>query len=546
MQTSQRKDSGMYGSVVQPLLTDLYQITMCYGYWRSNKHNQNSVFELFFRKNPFKGEFTIFCGLRDVIVFLENFTITDEDVQYLKSVMPDAEPEFFHYMQSLDPKQMKIRAQKEGSVCFPRVPLITLEGPLALCQLVETTLLTLVNFASLVATNAVRYRLAAGDDKILLEFGLRRAQGPDGGLTASKYCYVGGFNATSNVLAGKMYGIPIKGTQAHSFVTSFSKISELKEQKTTLKSKNGAQECDLVDLTIKYLEDVKNVLEIPEIHEGELASFIAYACAFPENFLVLIDTYATLGSGIASFLAVALALDHIGYRATGVRIDSGDLAYQSHVVHDKMCLVADRLGVEWFKTGLTIVASNDLDEETLYSFRNQDHKINAFGIGTNLVTCLNQPALGCVYKIVEIEGRPCMKLAQEVGKMTFPGNKKVYRLQGSQGTAILDLISTEHEPKPEINQPVLCRDPFTATKRAYCKPSSIQELLVPVWDENGCVEPVQTLQEVREFVLESLKSLRADVKRKLNPTPYKVSLSNKLFDFMHDQWLQNAPIGQLD
>ena len=395
------------------------------------------------------------------------------------------------------------------------------------------------------ATNAVRFKLAAGEGKILLEFGLRRAQGPDGGLTASKYCYVGGFDATSNVLAGKMYGIPVKGTQAHSFVNSFTSLAELDNGKVTLKSVDGDKDINLLELSIKYIEEVKKILDIPETHEGELASFISYASSFPDAFLVLIDTYNTIGSGIANFLAVALALNQAGFKASGVRIDSGDLAYQSLVVYNLICLVSDRLDIAWLKS-VSIVASNDIDEETLYSFKDQDHRLTSFGIGTNLVTCLNQPALGCVYKIVEIDGKPCMKLAQEVSKLTFPGKKNVYRLYGAQGNAILDLISTDREPTPEVNKPVLCRDPFLATKRAFCSPAKIQEILTPVWGHEGCLITISSLKEVRQYVLDSLKTLRADLKRKLNPTPYKVSLTHELFEFLHEQWLQNAPIGQLD
>ena len=216
-----QKISMTQNSVVQPLLTDLYQITMAYAYWKAGRMNDNAVFDLFFRKSPFSGEFTIFAGLTECLIFLENFKYSAKDITYLRSILPtNVEDEFFTYLENLTPKDITVNALPEGTVAFPRVPLMRVEGPLIVAQLLETTLLTLINFASLVATNAARHRIAAGskNDIKLFEFGLRRAQGPDGGLSASKFAYVGGFDGTSNVLAGKLYDIPVKGTHAHAYV----------------------------------------------------------------------------------------------------------------------------------------------------------------------------------------------------------------------------------------------------------------------------------------------------------------------------------------
>jgi nicotinate phosphoribosyltransferase len=214
-------------NAVQPLLTDFYQISMVYAYWKSRK-NDHAVFDLFFRRAPFRGEFTLFAGLDECLKYIEDFRFSESDLHFLRETMPHAEPQFFDYLRAVNMRELKVYALREGSLAFPRVPLMRLEGPLPIVQLLETTLLVLINFASLVATNAARFRLAAGEDKTLLEFGLRRAQGPDGALSASKYCYVGGFDGTSNVLAGKIYGIPVRGTHAHSFVSAYADLTELK------------------------------------------------------------------------------------------------------------------------------------------------------------------------------------------------------------------------------------------------------------------------------------------------------------------------------
>ncbi|KAB5517215.1 hypothetical protein PHYPO_G00187150 [Pangasianodon hypophthalmus] len=213
---------------VPPLLTDLYQFTMAYAYWRAGRHNEHAVFELFFRDNPFDGGFSLFAGLSDCLKFLRDFRFTDEDVEYLRTVLPsDTHPEFFTYLKGLDSSTVSVSAVAEGTVVFARIPLLEVSGPLAVVQLLETSLLCLVNYASLVCTNAARFRLAAGPRRRLIEMGLRRAQGPDGGLTASRYTYIGGFDLTTNALAGRLFGIPVAGTIAHSYVTSFSSLEEV-------------------------------------------------------------------------------------------------------------------------------------------------------------------------------------------------------------------------------------------------------------------------------------------------------------------------------
>lgn len=284
---------------------------------------------------------------------------------------------------------------------FPRIPLLRVEGPVLKTQLLETTLLTLVNYASLVATNAARFRAATAPGKELLEFGLRRAQGPDGGLSASRYCYLGGFDGTSNVLAGKLYGIPIKGTHAHAYVNSYESMKDL-NQRDLVDSVSGESR-PFADLCLKYLNESAPILNIiaDETNKGELAAFVSYAIAFPTNFLALVDTYDVLKSGLPNFLAVARALHECNYTALGLRLDSGDLAYLSVEVRARFKLMADLFKIPYFAK-FTIVASNDINEETLVSLEKQNHAIDSFGIGTHLVTCQKQPALGCVYKLVEV------------------------------------------------------------------------------------------------------------------------------------------------
>lgn len=311
-------------------------------------------------------------------------------------------------MPFLKVKENFIEKQKEnarfslGSVVFPRLPLMRIEGPVLKTQLVETTLLALVNYASLVATNAARFRSATGADKTLLEFGLRRAQGPDGGLSASKYCYLGGFDGTSNVLAGKLYGIPIRGTHAHAFVNSYESLEDLSQR--DLVDRRTGERRPFTELCLKYLTELGPLLKIlpEETHRGELAAFISYAMAFPTNFLALVDTYDVLKSGLPNFLAVALALHDFNYQAVGLRLDSGDLSYLSLKVRAAFIEAAKKFQLSYMEH-FTIVASNDINEDTLVSLEKQGHSIDTFGIGTHLVTCQRQPALGCVYKLVEVK-----------------------------------------------------------------------------------------------------------------------------------------------
>ncbi|KAJ8437032.1 hypothetical protein Cgig2_010377 [Carnegiea gigantea] len=439
--------------MVTPLLTDLYQYTMAYAYWKAGKHHERAVFDLFFRRSPFGGEYTVFAGLEECIRFIANFKFTEEEINFIRDALPGTcEEGFLDYLRQVDCSEVEVYAIAEGSVVFPRVPLIRVEGPVAVAQLLETTLVNLVNYASLVATNAARHRIVAGKSKMLLEFGLRRAQGPDGGISASRYCYLGGFDATSNVAAGRLFGIPLKGTHSHAFVSSFMSPDEIVEK--SLCSADGSTTCqDFVGLVHTWLNKIQrtrlSIGSFGDTNLSELAAFTSYALAFPNNFLALVDTYDVLRSGIPNFCAVALALNDLRYKAIGVRLDSGDLAYLSCEARKFFQAIEKEFGVPDFGT-MSIAASNDLNEETLDHLKKQGHEVDAFGIGTYLVTCYAQAALGCVFKLVEINNQPRMKLSEDVSKVSIPCKKRCYRLYGKEGYALVDLMVGENEPAPKV------------------------------------------------------------------------------------------------
>ncbi|XP_050413034.2 nicotinate phosphoribosyltransferase [Patella vulgata] len=518
---------------------------MAYSYWKSGKQFDTAVFDLYFRKNPFHGEFTVFAGLEECIKFVQNFKFSDSDIEYLRSVLsPSIEEEFFVYLKNLTTDELTVYAIDEGEIVFPKVPLIMIEGPLPVVQLIETPLLNLVNYASLVATNAMRFRIAANPNTTLLEFGLRRAQGPDGGLSASRYCYMGGFDGSSNVLAGKMFGIPVRGTHAHAFITSYVSLEDISIR--TLTKKNSTEKVDFVDICLKWQSKLTSVIDFlaDQVQPGELAAFISYAQAFPDNLVALIDTYDVIRSGLPNFCTVAMALNECGYTPKGIRLDSGDLAYQSLHVRRIYTKVAKAFDVEWFKD-LIIVASNDINEDTIHSLNQQGHEINSFGIGTHLVTCQKQPALGCVFKLVEINKKARIKLSEDMEKVTIPGRKVAYRLYGCDGNALVDLINQQDEPPPSPRERTLCRHPFQESKRAYVSPASVQVLHKVYWKNGKIQQHLPTLKELRDKAMKSLQTIRQDHKRALNPTPYKVSVSSSLYTFIHQLWLDSAPIGEL-
>ncbi len=522
-------------NLVNPMLTDFYEITMAYAYWKAGVHETEAVFDLFFRRNPFRGEFAIYAGLEEKLRLFENFHFSDVHIAYLRAQMPQCDKTFFDWLKNVDCSRMKIYAFKEGTMSFPREPLMRVEGPIAVGQLLETSILTLTNYPSLMTTNSAKYRLAVGHNKGLIEFGLRRAQGPDGGVSASRYSYMGGFDGTSNVLAGYLFGVPIKGTHAHSYVQSFTGLDDLKDD--TLAGADGK----VVDF-VKMVLGIRTDLGLHYTNEGELAAFIVYAQAFPKDFLALVDTYDTLKSGVPNFICVALGLLRLGYKPIGVRLDSGDLSYLSKATRKMLSDFGSKTDPVLSKC--LILASNEINKDVLVSLKQQGYEIDSFGIGTHLVTCDDQPSMGCVYKLVEAKGIPRIKVSQELSKMTIPGKKEAYRLFGEDGYSLLDLMIKVGDEPPQPEKRVLCHHPFDHIKRVYVTPSKVLPLHHCVWDGSRIYREVP-LKESRTYVLDQLRSTREDHLRDINPTPYKVSVSEELYNYVYHLWAEESPVKEL-
>lgn len=500
-----------------PLATDLYQITMVHTYWTLGKHNEIVTFEMFFRKNPFGGEYTIFSGLSDVLEFLKDFRFTELDIQMLKSVV-DYEDEFYDFLRSLNCRELKVKAVREGETVFPNEPLIQVTGPLAMAQLIETHLLNFTGYASLVATKARRLKNLIPSCK-LVELGLRRAHGPDGGYIGTKHCYIGGCDATSNVQTGILEGIPVVGTHAHSYVQAFNSLERLDDFAMMRKDEyNG------VSSFKQFVLSEKERLGITGTNESELASFIALAQVSPNNFTALLDTYNCLKSGLPNFICVASALISLGYQPIGVRIDSGDLGYLSIEIHKTFQKYAK---FDSKFENCTIIASNDIDETVLESLIRNGHKINVFGVGTKLITGGSCSSLGMVYKMVENEGIPKMKFSEDSVKMTIPGKKSwIVRLFGRDDIAILDLMGTADQSIPKPNEIITCYHP-TQNKSIRVEPSRIGLLLIPVF-ENGEQQFIFDNEDSRKRCNQSQACIRDDMKRLTNPTPYKMSITTEL------------------
>jgi nicotinate phosphoribosyltransferase len=463
------------------LLTDLYQLTMAYGYWKGGVADTESVFHLTFRKNPFGSGFSIACGLQDAIGYLENFRFHDDDIEYLSTLRGNDEKPLFEkgFLDYLSDLRLKcdIDAIPEGTVVFPHEPLMRVQGPMLQCQLVETALLNIINFQTLIATKAARVCFAARGDQVL-EFGARRAQGADGALSASRAAYIGGCAATSNVLAGKHFGIPVKGTHAHSWVM---------------------------------------------LYGDELEAFKAYAKAMPNNCVFLVDTYNTL-DGVRNAAKVGTWLRTLGHKLAGIRLDSGDLAYLSIEARK----ILDDAGL--YQT--PIVASNDLDETVISSLKEQGATITVWGVGTRLVTGDEQPALGGVYKLSAVRDesgtwQSRIKISEQAIKTSNPGIQQVRRYIVNDEYAA-DAI---HDMATDLKDGCTIVDPFDATRRKQMDASTrYEDLLVPIFRGGECVYKAPSIHTMRDHARQSLDGFYSGIKRFVNPHIYPVGLEKSLHE----------------
>jgi nicotinate phosphoribosyltransferase len=487
--------SGLYGPSLS-LATDLYQLTMAYGYWKQGMQDRESVFHLYFRKPPFDGGYAICAGLAYAVDWLQHLRFSEDDITYLTSLQgskgtPMFDPKFLEYLRTLT-FDCDVDAIAEGTVVFANEPLMRIRGPLLQAQLVETALLTLINFHTLITTKAARIRDAAGADQVL-EFGLRRAQGLDGGLSASRAAYLGGADATSNVLAGQRFGIPVKGTHAHSWVMSFG---------------------------------------------DEQTAFSAYADAFPDDSVFLVDTYDTL-EGVRQAIKVAREMRANGHELGGIRLDSGDLAYLSREAR----ALLDEAGFPETR----IVASNDLDENLILSLKQQGAQINTWGIGTKLVTAHDQPALGGVYKLAALRNADnsgwdfTIKMSEQIAKTSIPGILQVRRYATEKGQPRADMLyNTAGETLPEQ---LTIIDPLDATRRRAIQPETpFRELLEPIFRQGKLVAELPTLAESRAHAQREVNSLDPSIRRFLNPHTYPVGLEAGLHAFRQELILKHRPV----
>uniref|UniRef100_K7FQU5 Nicotinate phosphoribosyltransferase n=1 Tax=Pelodiscus sinensis TaxID=13735 RepID=K7FQU5_PELSI len=462
------------------------------------------------------------------------------EIEYLQSVLPSTmEEAFFDYLRTVDASEVTVSSVPEGSVVFARVPLLQVKGPLLVVQLLETTLLCLVNYASLVATNAARFRMLAGPDKKLMEMGLRRAQGPDGGLSASKYSYVGGFDSTSNVLAGKLFGIPVGGTVAHSYIMSFASLEEVQPRVRGPASGLHARLMCAMEIQRWVLRTGRGLghLEVclyRPYRKGEAGSDPGGCLIVPRRlFQGLLDAYCVMGSGVPNFCAVALALNQLGYRAAGVRVDSGDLGQQSRAIRRVLQTCGAAFQVPWLAT-IPIAVSSDVSERSLQELMQEGNEIDMVGIGTNLVTCPLQPSLGCVYKLVQVNGRPTLKLTEEEEKMTVPGSKAVYRLRDAAGLAFMDLMALETEPPPQAGREVSVRLLGWHEEARRVTPMAVETLHRTYFKDGQVCQALPSLLEIKSHVRASLSTLSPVHKRLQEPEPYQVAVTEKLHFLLND------------
>ena len=460
------------------LLTDLYQLTMMNGYFLEGKKDQRVIFDVFFRQNELI-TYSVTAGLEQVIDYLKNLKFTQSDIEYLKSLNL-FDKDFLKHLESFR-FTGDVFAMPEGTVVFPGEPILSIRSNIIEAQLVETAILNILNHQTLIATKAAKVCYAAKGGSVL-EFGLRRAQGPDAGFYGARASIIGGCSSTSNVLAGKSFGVKVSGTHAHSWVMNFP---------------------------------------------TELEAFRAYARIYPSAVLLLVDTYDTLNSGIPNAITVFKECRERGFEPVGIRLDSGDLAYLTK----KARKMLDEAGFPNAK----ICASGDLDEYLITSLKNQGAKIDIWGVGTKLITSEDMPALGGVYKLSAVyengEIIPKIKLSDNRVKITNPGFKTVYRIYDIDGMAQADLIALRGEVFDE-SKPLTIFHPVDTWKKMTFEPGSykIRELVTTVMEDGELVNALPTLAEISEYAKREKESFWDEYKRLDRPQYYKVDLSDGLYE----------------
>ncbi|SCP96290.1 nicotinate phosphoribosyltransferase [Anaerobium acetethylicum] len=462
------------------LLTDFYELTMMQGYFKNNA-NDTVIFDAFYRTNPSGSGYSITAGLDQVIDYVKNLRFTDEDISYLESLrLFDAD--FLDYLRNFR-FSGDIYAVPEGTVVFPREPLVKVIAPIMEAQLVETAILTIINHQSLIATKASRVVYAAKGEGVM-EFGLRRAQGPDAGIYGARAAVIGGCIGTSNVLAGQLFDVPVRGTHAHSWIMSFP---------------------------------------------DEYTAFKKYAELYPNPCILLVDTYDTLKSGVPNAIKVFTEMREAGIPLDyyGIRLDSGDLAYLSK----KAKKMLDAAGFP----DAVISASSDLDEYLIDSLKTQGATISSWGVGTNLITSKDCPAFGGVYKLAAVQNdlgvfMPKIKLSENTEKITNPGNKKIFRIyEKESGKIKADLITLADETFSE-EDPLLLFDPIETWKKTLLQPGTytMRELLVPVFLKGECVYTSPKVMDIRDYCQRELDTLWDETRRLVNPHKVYVDLSKEL------------------
>ena len=465
------------------LLTDLYELTMMQGYFKNQNRNRTVIFDMFYRNNPLENGYSIVAGLDQVIEYIKNLHFEKKDIDYLRS-QKIFDEDFLDYLANFK-FSGSIYSIPEGTVVFPREPLVKVVAPIMEAQLVETAILNIINHQSLIATKTARVCQAAQGDGIM-EFGLRRAQGPDAGIYGARAAMIGGCIGTSNVLCGQMFDVPIKGTHAHSWIMSFP---------------------------------------------DEYTAFKAYADIYPSACILLVDTYDTLKSGVPNAIKVFTEMREAGIPLTfyGIRLDSGDLAYLSK----KARKMLDDAGFP----DAVISASNDLDEFLISSLKTQGCKVTSWGVGTNLITSKDWPAFGGVYKLAAVQGEdgkfiPKIKLSENTEKITNPGNKKIYRVYDkATGKIKADLICLVEEEFKE-DEPLLLFDPNEPWKKTKLNPGefTLREIMIPVFIDGKCVYESPSVMEMQKVCKKELDTLWDETRRLVNPHKVHVDLSAKLYD----------------